>query len=320
MPKEGGRRKSNPRLYDILIVPVGKVGKTLSFRTDRLKMVLFALLAFFVSVGITLAILVYTPLAIYVPIPNAGLERHYGRQIVDLQQRLDSLADGVLLLKDYNTQLRKALGEGGRDSTDARVVNSSIELDNDAGRAPAVTEARVKEEEPSAPAATEEANDLDLVAPETVPVAEQYHAELPLLTPVEGFVTQGFDPSRKHYGIDFAAARGPMVYAAAAGRVIFSGWTYEDGNMLMVSHGGGYITVYKHNQTLLKSAPAVVKRGEPIALLGSSGKTSLGPHLHFEVLKNGAPQDPNQYLLSPAGQSIQTKGTAWRTNNRETGN
>ena len=59
------------------------------------------------------------------------------------------------------------------------------------------------------------------------------------------------------------------------------------------------MTVYKHNQALLTSAQAVVTRGEPIALLGTSGKSSLGPHLHFEVWKDGLPRDPNKFLLTP---------------------
>jgi murein DD-endopeptidase MepM/ murein hydrolase activator NlpD len=68
--------------------------------------------------------------------------------------------------------------------------------------------------------------------------------------------------------------------------------------MLIVSHGGGYLTVYKHNQSLLAGMQAVVKRGEPIAMLGTSGKTSLGPHLHFEVWKDGRPQDPEGFFFS----------------------
>ena len=317
MPKEGDRRKKGPRLFDILVVPVGEVGKTKSFRTNRLKISLLVILGFLVSVGITLTMLVYTPIAIYVPIPNAGLEKRYGRQIVDLQERLDNLAESVLLLKDYNSQLRKALGEGGKDSTDAKTLLPSVEMETDRGTP--VSDTAGSEPAPQSSAA-DDVGDLDVGTSDAVIPAEQYHVAFPLSVPVDGFVTQGFDVSRKHYGVDFAAARGTMVFAAADGRVVFSGWTYDDGNMLMISHGGGYITVYKHNQALLKSVPAAVKRGEPIALLGSSGKTSLGPHLHFEVLKDGIPQDPSEYLLSTPEQSQHSKGRAWRTNIRETAN
>jgi murein DD-endopeptidase MepM/ murein hydrolase activator NlpD len=80
--------------------------------------------------------------------------------------------------------------------------------------------------------------------------------------------------------------------------VIFSGWTYDDGYMIMIGHGSGYQTSYKHNEALLKEIGARVRRGEPIALLGSSGRTSSGPHLHFEVWKDAVPQDPKDYILA----------------------
>ena len=86
--------------------------------------------------------------------------------------------------------------------------------------------------------------------------------------------------------------------AAADGYIVFSGWTYDDGNMVIISHGGGYFTIYKHNQSLLKSANDFVKRGQPIALLGNSGNTSYGPHLHFELWKDGQPQNPDEYLIA----------------------
>jgi murein DD-endopeptidase MepM/ murein hydrolase activator NlpD len=132
--------------------------------------------------------------------------------------------------------------------------------------------------------------------------AEAPKSRLPLIVPAEGYVTQRFDPENNHFGIDFAGKRGTPVFAAADGSVLFSGWTYDDGNMLIIAHGGGYVTVYKHNQTLLRTSQTRVTRGEPIALLGTSGRTSLGPHLHFEVWKDGIPQDPDQYLLTPVKQ------------------
>ena len=68
--------------------------------------------------------------------------------------------------------------------------------------------------------------------------------------------------------------------------------------MIILSHGSGYFTIYKHNQSLLKSASEFVKRGEPIALLGNSGNTSYGPHLHFELWKDGQPQNPDDYMIA----------------------
>jgi murein DD-endopeptidase MepM/ murein hydrolase activator NlpD len=127
---------------------------------------------------------------------------------------------------------------------------------------------------------------------------EGFRAAFPLVLPSEGYVAQGFDPAKKHFGIDYATRRGTPVYAAAEGYVMFSGWTYDDGNMVIVSHGGGYSTVYKHNQSLLVNPRTFVKRGEILGLAGTSGRTSLGPHLHFELWKDGIPVDPGEFLLS----------------------
>ena len=294
MSAEGRRRRRTRHLYEIVVVPVGENRRTRRFRASRLTLGMLGALVFFLCVGVTLAFLVYTPVAMYVPIPNPGLEEKYGKQILETQERLKDLADDVLVLQTYNRQLRKALGEGleldstkagGRGSSEPQ--ESRVEMSN-------LAENTVRENTQG-----ETAGDMD-VTPSTynVVVAEGVHSGFPLLLPVEGFLSQGFDPVRRHYGVDIAAKQGTPVYAAADGIVVFANWTYEDGNMLILSHGGGYLTVYKHNQILLKSVHAVAKRGEVIALLGTSGNTSLGPHLHFEVMMNGIPQDPESFLLT----------------------
>lgn len=302
MANEGIRRRKTPRLYEVLIVPVGEGGKTSKFIASRAKLILLGLLFFFISVLATLAVLIYTPVALYVPIPNPILEQRYGRQIVDTQTRLDKLADEVMVLRDYNTQLRKALGdEGNKDSASTGASVPTVSLSR--GEHP---QTAAEESAQSTSSAIDASADLDQPT-DAMPMGlsvvntaiEASRANLPLVTPVQGFLSQGFDPSRRHFGLDIAAKSGTPVYAATDGHVVFAGWTFDDGNMLIISHGGGYLTVYKHNQSLLIQAQSVVKRGEPIALLGSSGRTSLGPHLHFEVWNNGVPQDPNEYLLSP---------------------
>jgi murein DD-endopeptidase MepM/ murein hydrolase activator NlpD len=126
----------------------------------------------------------------------------------------------------------------------------------------------------------------------------EFGPEFPLSMPVEGFLTRRFDPQQYHLGIDIAAKQGSPVVAAADGNVVFAGWTYDYGFMVILAHDRGYMTVYKHNQSILKNSGAEVKRGELIALLGNTGVTSSGPHLHFEVWKNGTPENPNNFLLT----------------------
>lgn len=98
-----------------------------------------------------------------------------------------------------------------------------------------------------------------------------------------------------HTGIDIGAAAGTNVLAANSGTVIKAGWNNSYGNVVMIDHGGGIVTLYAHNSKLLVSTGDVVSRGQVIALVGSTGD-STGPHIHFEVRVNGEYKDPRGWL------------------------
>ena len=120
----------------------------------------------------------------------------------------------------------------------------------------------------------------------------------PAILPTEGYITRGFEPDHNHFGIDIAGKTGNLIVTAADGNIVFSGWTYDDGYIVIVSHASGFMSFYKHNQSLLKSSGSFVRRGEPIATLGNSGIKSSGPHVHFEIWKDGVPVDPSLYMIN----------------------
>ena len=124
---------------------------------------------------------------------------------------------------------------------------------------------------------------------------------IPSLIPVEdGFFARGYNPgsliSKSHFGLDIAAPKGTAVRAPANGVVVFAGWTIEGGYVLVIEHGYGFITVYKHNERNLVDAFEQVTRGQVISLVGNTGKITSGPHLHFEIWQNGNPVDPILYV------------------------
>jgi len=98
-----------------------------------------------------------------------------------------------------------------------------------------------------------------------------------------------------HRGIDFAGQKGAQVMAVAAGVVTWSRERYGFGRMVEINHGNGYVTRYAHNQENLVQVGETVQKGQAIALMGSSGR-STGPHLHFEVLKDGRPVNPITFV------------------------
>jgi murein DD-endopeptidase MepM/ murein hydrolase activator NlpD len=98
-----------------------------------------------------------------------------------------------------------------------------------------------------------------------------------------------------HAGLDFSASHGTPILSAAGGTVTYAGYRSDYGNMVEISHGNGLSTRYAHASKLLVKQGTVVTPGEKIALVGSTGR-STGPHLHFEVLRNGEQTDPKRYL------------------------
>lgn len=100
-----------------------------------------------------------------------------------------------------------------------------------------------------------------------------------------------FNTKKLHTGLDIGASSGTPVVAASNGTVIYAGWLGGYGKAVMIDHGGGIVTLYGHNSSIAVSEGQSVKRGQTISYVGSTG-FSTGPHLHFEVRRNGAYEDP----------------------------
>lgn len=98
-----------------------------------------------------------------------------------------------------------------------------------------------------------------------------------------------------HEGVDFMAETGTAIKAAAGGRVVYSDYHPQYGNMIEIDHGNGLVSRYAHASKRLAKVGDIVLPGQKIAEVGNTGR-STGPHLHFEILSNGAPQNPARYL------------------------
>jgi len=101
-----------------------------------------------------------------------------------------------------------------------------------------------------------------------------------------------------HQGVDFAGKAGSDIVAVASGVVTWSAERYGYGQMVEISHGGGFTTRYAHNKENLVKQGDLVKKGQVVALMGSSGR-STGPHVHYEVYKHGRPVEPANYVRRP---------------------
>lgn len=119
-----------------------------------------------------------------------------------------------------------------------------------------------------------------------------------LIKPADGFISRKYDAGKGHMGIDIVVKEGTPVYASAGGLIVFSDYTSNFGYVVIISHSNNYITTYKHCSSLLKRERDIVEQGELIALSGNSGTRSSGPHLHFEIWRDGQAIDPESVLLN----------------------
>ncbi|MEW6062195.1 MAG: M23 family metallopeptidase [Bacteroidota bacterium] len=289
MPTERDHHITKDKSFWIVLIPRGDSGSTRSYKASVLTIVLVCFGVVLCIVAATVAAIVYTPAGLLIPMSDEQLQERYGSKLFEVQQRLNRVTSEVLVLREYNNKLRKALGQQELPADSIIQFNA---VDKALTQAP--------EQSTQEPSVQPLLQDAAVVYRSASGVQQEatFRAEFPLLVPATGFVSRKFEAERGHVGIDFAGKIGSLVVAAAEGYVVFAGYTVDDGYTMILSHGGGFLTIYKHNQSLLKTIGEMVKRGEPIALLGNTGRISYGPHLHFEVWKNGQAQNPSDYFIA----------------------
>ncbi len=261
----------------VIILPDFGKGDTRTYKFGIYQIA--GILAFYTAIFAVLGFLVLglTPLreAIF---PGSGLSKPEIAKINELNSRLNQITRELENLKSTNEKLKFAIGLG--DST----LLKSSEKDKDT----------VKMRRKKNPYG---GNIFAIVNELFQGGKEKQEKNYYFSKPADSFVSRGFDPDKGHMGIDFVIKAGTPVYAASNGYVIFADYTTKDGYIMILNHNNGYITVYKHCSVLLKRSRETVLQGETIALSGNTGEISTGPHLHFEVWKDGEPIDPKTVLI-----------------------
>lgn len=228
-------------------------------------------------------VVAYTPVRTFIPgYPDA----HSKRAAIQNAIRIDSLENVIYRWELYSENLRRVV-EGQEPLKIDSLINAA-----QASRT-----------------ATADAADLlskDSLLREVVREEEEFgisarnKRDLPIeglhfFTPLKGVVSQGYDANIHPY-IDITAPAGSVVKATLDGTVIFSGWSEEAGNTIQIQHESDIVSIYKHNEKLLKKVGEKVTAGAPIALVGNTGDISTGTHLHFELWHKGETVDPTLYI------------------------
>jgi len=235
------------------------------------------------------------------------------QQIADLRQQLQLRVDAMAMrLGEMNAHVVRLDALGKRLTEMADIDSREFDFDRDPPRGGPETDGEGESAQiPDLSAMLGrleqgvEQRESQLAALENVILARELKAEIhPEGRPVAaGFISSYFgeraDPfdgrEEFHKGVDFAGAAGSKVMAVAAGVVTWAGERAGYGKLIEINHGDGFITRYAHNERTLVSVGDTVKRGDTVALMGSTGH-STGPHVHFEVLRNGRQVDPLSFI------------------------
>lgn len=249
---------------------------------------LFFSITAFTLIFLTASAIIYTPLKYF--IPGFG-DYNYRREIIQLEFKTDSLRREMQGREVWLKNVM-AIAEGTIDSTrppkptESNIDKSKVNL---AGMSEQEMELRQQVED-------EDNFSLSASSPSNNLAAEQVKQMHPM-KPVEGTVTDEYNPAIQHFGIDVAAKADEPVKAILDGKVISADYTLETGYVLTVQHASDFISVYKHNSRLFKKPGEDVKAGEVIAIVGSTGELSSGPHLHFEMWHMGKSLNPRDYIV-----------------------
>lgn len=229
------------------------------------------------------SIIAYTPVRTFIPgYPDARSKRAAIQNAITI----DSLENVIFRWELYSENLRRAV-EGEEPIRIDSLIKAQSAAQADApdmaeiARQDSLLRERVKEEEEFG-------------------ISARTHRDLPIeglhfFTPLKGVISQGYDPVVHPY-VDIAAPEGSVVKATLDGTVIFAGWSDEAGHTIQIQHEGDIVSIYKHNDKLLKKAGDKVTAGAPIALVGNTGELTTGDHLHFELWHKGQTVDPTLYV------------------------
>lgn len=276
--------------YRLVILNEDTFEEKLSFKLSRLNVFVVSGTLAIILIFLTTYLIAFTPLREYIPgYSSANLQK----DLYELQVRTDSIGEALKNRDLYISNLKSLLSGEVVPVPDQPAVQADSLVRSGYSR---ISNLRSKEDSMLRKEYVQE-NLYNLNVDsrssqrQNTPVSK-----LNFYTPVKGIVTNRFDASRRHYGIDIATRQNEAVKAAYDGVVFFSEWTAETGNVIAIQHSGAVITVYKHNSVLLRKQGAYVRAGESIAIIGNTGEYSTGPHLHFELWINSSPVDPEKYL------------------------
>ncbi|GEQ84866.1 peptidase M23 [Patiriisocius marinistellae] len=283
-PKEKRTKKIKKKLlhkYRLVVLNEETFEERFSFKLNRLNVFVFSIISAVLLIAITTIIIAFTPLREYIPGYSSTKLK---KKATELTYKTDSLKQVIDINEQYLSSIRKVLSgdiktvDFNKDSVIEAAKLDISQISFSASKEDSILREKVSQEDKYNPLLS--ASEIGLV----------------FFAPVKGTISEPYNTKTKHLAVDVVTVKDEPVKAAADGTVIFAGWTADTGNVIILEHPNNTLTVYKHNASLNKSQGELVKGGEVIATVGNTGELTTGPHLHFEIWREGYPVNPQDFI------------------------
>jgi murein DD-endopeptidase MepM/ murein hydrolase activator NlpD len=267
--------------YKLSFLNENTLEEVFSFRLSRLSVFWVLLIFAFLLIALTSIVIINTPIRNYLP---GYLDSEIRGIMVENALRADSLEE-VLATQTYYLNNINHILQGTSPVAEIPKSDSIAKTDINLEKSKTTAEFIKNYEE-------EEKYNLNKTTS-----SQQLPDNLIFYKPVTGLISDHFNFREKHYGVDIATNPKESVLATMKGTVVFAGFDANVGYVVQIQHPNGFVSIYKHNTSVLKKQGDNVKAGEAIALAGNTGNLSSGTHLHFELWYKGSPIDPEEFIV-----------------------
>lgn len=272
--------------YRLTIVNENTLEEVLAIYVSKLSGLSLIVSLLLILFLFTSLLMVFTPLRNYLP---GYMSNELRATIVENALRADSLEQVTEQQRQYVMNIQDLLA--GRVNMDS--VQTMADIDS-LREMPVDMLQEATELEKQYRLQYEEDERYNLTAPRMVTTDTD---GLKFYRPTRGIISSIFDIENKHYGVDIAANPNESVLATLEGTVLWNAYSLETGYVIALQHKKGLVSIYKHCGALLKEQGELVKAGEAIGLVGTTGVHSNGPHLHFELWNKGEALNPEKYIV-----------------------
>ncbi len=270
--------------YRLVILNDDTFAEKFAFRLSPLGLII-AISAVTISMTtLVISLVAFTSLREYIPGYGDVTER---KDILNLTVKTDSLED-ILKARDWYMKNLVNVFEGKTEGKTDKPSKDTSGKFQKVNTKPTENDIQFRKDVENEPAS---------IKFSALSLKKNALANYLFFTPIKGLITESFNVSEEHFGVDVVAKKDALIKSTLDGTIIYSGFTPSEGYILQIQHDNNLISIYKHNSSVLKKMGDKVKSGEAVAIIGNSGETSKGPHLHFELWHNGLPINPEEFIV-----------------------